>query len=236
MERKGGREKERRRGGEEERREEERRRRGEERGERRGEERRGEERRGEERRGEERRERVESLNRFNATSKLRVLPFSCSISSDLTVGVFNGETLRIVRVTNESKHLEKMMATLGVAFSILLPIPWSQNQTANYALLLSSLPSPFHHPVVLSLVLLLHVPLPSLSLFTLPSPLPSPPPLLPSSPKQLTSQSGRMVATWYVAGSLSTIQFSERDMILDTGSYGNHNNELEMGVVWQFCA
>ena len=39
-----------------------------------------------------------------------------------------------------------------------------------------------------------------------------------------------MVATWYVAGSLSTIQFSERDMILDTGSYGNHNNELEM--VW----
>ena len=39
------------------------------------------------------------------------------------------------------------------------------------------------------------------------------------------------MATWYVAGSLSTIQFSERDMILDTGSYGNHNIEIR-DEVW----
>ena len=54
------------------------------------------------------------LNCFSSTFKLSLqrLPFSCSISPDLTVGVFDGESLRVVRVTNESKHLERMMEAL----------------------------------------------------------------------------------------------------------------------------
>ena len=54
------------------------------------------------------------LNCFNSTFKLSLqrLPFSCGISPDLTVGVFDGESLRVVRVTNESKHLERMMEAL----------------------------------------------------------------------------------------------------------------------------